>query len=132
MKPYRQSASTVCSRVRENNHSTDDPGTQCPTTTAASTRAPPITDASATRPGRMRYIHRPTNRAIGTVQAMVNVPHELPGTICLDPAGRVNVVSDSTRATDRHQSCRSSITPSAYSGNVSSRPTADTSDDSCL
>ena len=39
-------------------------------------------------PLRMRYIHRPTNRAIGIVQAMVNVPQELPGTTWTHPAGR--------------------------------------------
>ena len=46
-------------------------------------------DASTTRPGRMLYIHKPTNRAIGMVQAMVNVPQEEPGTVCEHPDGKV-------------------------------------------
>ncbi len=35
-----------------------------------------MSDASTTFPLRMRYMHRPTNSAIGIVQAMVNVPHD--------------------------------------------------------
>jgi hypothetical protein len=31
-------------------------------------------------PGRILYIHKPTSSAIGIVQAIVKVPHELPGT----------------------------------------------------
>ena len=53
-----------------------------------SVSAPPMSDASTTLPLRMRYMYRPTNRAIGIVQAMVNVPHELPGTTCLQPCGQ--------------------------------------------
>ncbi len=79
----------VWSRLSEKNRSSGEPGTQCPATTAASVRATPMTDASTTRPGRMRYIHSPTSSAIGIVQAMVNVPHELPGTTCVQPAGSV-------------------------------------------
>ncbi len=36
-------------------------------------------------------MYSPTNRAIGMVQAMVNVPHELPGTTCTQPAGSSTV-----------------------------------------
>ena len=45
-------------------------------------------DASITRPGRILYMYRPTNSAIGIVQAMVNVPQEEPGTRRTAPAGR--------------------------------------------
>src|SRR5437764_262600 len=51
-----------------------------PATVAASTPAAPTSDASTTFPLRNRYMYQPTNSAIGIVQAMVNVPHELPGT----------------------------------------------------
>ena len=43
------------------------------------------------RPGRSLCIHRPTSKAIGIVQAMVNAPHDDPGTTCLVPAGSVSV-----------------------------------------
>ena len=33
-------------------------------------------------------MYQPTNSAIGIVQAIVNVPHELPGTSRLAPSGR--------------------------------------------
>src|SRR3954468_16646013 len=85
------SVQMVCSRVSEKNRSHDAPGIQSPATTAASVRTPPMSDASTTRPGRMRYIHSPTSRAIGIVQAMVNVPHELPGTTWEQSLGRVYV-----------------------------------------
>ena len=46
-----------------------------------------MTDASTTRPLRILYMYSPTNSAIGIVQAMVNVPHELPGIACRTPSG---------------------------------------------
>src|SRR5947209_1759916 len=57
-----------------------DSGIHAPATVAASTPAAPTSDASTTFPLRNRYMYQPTNSAIGIVQAMVNVPHELPGT----------------------------------------------------
>ena len=45
-------------------------------------------DASTVRPGRILYMYRPTNSAIGIVQAMVNVPHDEPGTSRTAPAGQ--------------------------------------------
>src|SRR3954470_20776961 len=48
---------------------------------------PPITDASTTWPGRSLYMYSPTNSAIGIVQAIVNVPQELPGTRRTAPGG---------------------------------------------
>ncbi len=50
-------------------------------------------EASTTCPLRSTYMYQPTNKAIGTVQAMVNVPHELPATACMAPAGSVIVRS---------------------------------------
>ena len=37
----------------------------------------PTADASATFPGRMRYIHKPVSSAAGTVTTIVNIPHAL-------------------------------------------------------
>src|SRR4051794_10115255 len=54
---------------------------QPPRKTAPSVRAAPTIDASTVLPGRSLYIQRPTSRAIGIVQAMVNVPQEEPGTM---------------------------------------------------
>src|SRR3954453_19806489 len=51
-----------------------------PRNTAPSVRAAPTSDASTTLPGRSLYIHRPTSKAMGIVQAIVNVPHDEPGT----------------------------------------------------
>src|SRR4051794_6425604 len=65
-----------------------DSGTQAPAIVAASTPAAPTSEASTTLPLRNRYMYQPTNSAIGIVQAMVNVPHELPGTSRLAPLGR--------------------------------------------
>src|SRR5438552_2873043 len=48
-----------------------------------------MTDASTIRPLRMRYIQRPTNRAMGMVQAIVNVPQLLPGMTWTLPLGSV-------------------------------------------
>ena len=62
-----------------------------PRIVAPMTPAAPISDASVTRPGRMRYIHRLTSSAIGIVQAMVNVPQALPGMICCVFSGSVTV-----------------------------------------
>src|SRR4051794_40338030 len=58
-----------------------------PRKTAPSVRAAPTIDASTTLPGRSLYIHRPTSRAMGIVQAMVNVPHDEPETRRTEPAG---------------------------------------------
>src|SRR5262245_19974983 len=60
-------------------------------TVAANVARAPISDAWTTAPGRMRYMYRPTNRAVGMVQAMVSVPQELPGTTWTQPAGSVTV-----------------------------------------
>ena len=65
--------------------SSGEPGIQPPMTVAANVAAAPISEASTTRPLRMRYMYSPTNSAIGIVQAIVNVPQELPGTCCLTP-----------------------------------------------
>src|SRR4051812_32113484 len=75
-------------REREKKASDDEPGIDAPAIVAASTATAPTSDASTTRPLRNRYMYQPTNRAIGIVQAIVNVPHELPGTSRLAPAGR--------------------------------------------
>src|SRR5436309_4176320 len=83
------SARIVWSRLRENQPSSGEPGTQLPTTTAPMVSTPPMSDASTTFPGRMRYIHRPVKSAIGIVQAMVNVPHDEPGTTWEQPADRM-------------------------------------------
>src|SRR4051794_41859378 len=45
-----------------------------------------MSDASTTRPFRILYMYRPTNSAIGMVQAMVNVPQDEPGTSRTAPA----------------------------------------------
>src|SRR4051812_15743298 len=58
-----------------------------PRNTAPSVNAAPTSDASTTLPGRSLYIHRPTSRAIGIVQAMVNVPQEEPETRRTEPGG---------------------------------------------
>src|SRR6476620_3298201 len=60
---------------------------QPPRKTAPSVRVAPTIDASTVFPGRTLYIHRPTSRAIGIVQAIVNVPHEEPGTMRAEPVG---------------------------------------------
>ncbi len=62
---------------------------QAPANVAASTHAAPISDASRTFPCRNRYMYQPTNSAIGMVAAIVNVPHELPGTSRCDFSGRI-------------------------------------------
>ena len=48
-----------------------------PPTSATMRRTTPIAVASATFPGRKRFIHQPIRNAIGTVQAIVNNPHGL-------------------------------------------------------
>ena len=53
---------------------------KAPAKVAASTAAAPRSDASRILPLRKRYMYQPTKSAIGIVQAIVNVPHELPGT----------------------------------------------------
>src|SRR5262249_45378440 len=62
------------------NGSSREPGIKAPANVAASTAAAPRSDASRILPLRRRYMYQPTKRAIGIVQAMVNVPQELPGT----------------------------------------------------
>ena len=70
----------VCSlRQARRSRSSGEPGIQAPATVAASTAAAPIKDASTTRPLRSRYMYQPTNKAIGIVHAIVNMPQELPG-----------------------------------------------------
>src|SRR4051794_24946089 len=66
-----------------------EPGIDAPAIVAASTPAAPSNEASTTFPLRNRYMYQPTARAIGTVQAIVNVPQELPGTSRIDPLGSV-------------------------------------------
>src|SRR5476651_435441 len=80
----------VASLLREKYGSKTEPGIKLPAMVAAKTPTPPMRDASTTWPLRILYIHRPTNRAIGMVQAIVNVPQELPGTSCADFVGTVN------------------------------------------
>src|SRR3954447_12607044 len=75
-------------RDRENRASDGEPGIEAPATVAASTATAPTSEASTTFPLRKRYMYQPTNRAIGMVQAIVNVPQELPGTSRLAPSGR--------------------------------------------
>src|SRR6516164_6881402 len=82
-------AQTVPSLDRENAPSNGEPGIQLPATVAASTATAPMIDASTTLPLRSRYMYRPTNRAIGIVQAIVNVPQELPGMTTRAPSGNV-------------------------------------------
>src|SRR5438270_827852 len=50
-----------------------------------------MTDASTTWPGRILYMYSPTNSAIGMVQAIVNVPHGLPGIARTPSLGKVVV-----------------------------------------
>src|SRR3954464_15713573 len=83
-------AAIVWSRESRKNRSTGEPGTSAPAYVAASTPAAPTSEASTTLPLRNRYMYQPTNRAIGIVQAIVNVPHELPGTSRLASLGRTN------------------------------------------
>src|SRR3954453_19262101 len=70
----------VALREGEKYGSRAQPRPQAPAPVAASTPAAPTTEASTTRPLRNLYMYQPTNSAIGIVQAIVNVPHELPGT----------------------------------------------------
>src|SRR3954453_2273029 len=79
----------VALREGEKYGSRAQPRPQAPAPVAASTPAAPTTEASTTFPLRNRYMYQPTNSAIGIVQAMVNVPHELPGTSRLASLGRV-------------------------------------------
>src|SRR3954453_8366256 len=78
----------VALREGEKYGSRAQPRPQAPAPVAASTPAAPTSDASTTFPLRNRYMYQPTNRAIGIVQAIVNVPQELPGTSRLAPSGR--------------------------------------------
>ena len=87
-------AQIVASRDSEKYGSSAEPGIQFPATVAANVAAAPISDASTTCPLRSLYMYRPINSAIGTVQAIVNVPHELPGTACFAPAGSVTRLAD--------------------------------------
>src|SRR3954454_22236519 len=75
-------------RDRENKGPSDEVGIDAPAIVAASTATAPTSDAATTYPLRKRYMYQPTNRAIGIVQAIVNVPHELPGTSRFAPSGR--------------------------------------------
>src|SRR5262249_21701154 len=94
----------VSCRLSEKNRSHIDPGIQWPAMVTAIVAAAPISDASRIFPRRNLYIYRPTNSAIGIVQAIVNVPHELPGTANTAPAGNVTrpstAVNDSDAGTD--------------------------------
>src|SRR5436309_699302 len=89
MKPYAARAKVVQFFDRLNTSRSGECGIQLPATVAARTSAAPISDASTTRPLRMRYMYKPTNSAIGIVQAMVNVPHELPAMINRVLSGKV-------------------------------------------
>src|SRR3954463_8405873 len=73
-------AKIVHSRDRLNIGSSRGPGMYAPATVAARTPTAPSSDASTTFPLRNRYMYQPTSNAIGIVQAIVNVPHELPRT----------------------------------------------------
>jgi hypothetical protein len=64
--------------------------TYFPAQVQARTAAPPMSDASTMCPFRITYIQSPTNRAMGMVQAMVKVPHELPRIRRTEPAGSGN------------------------------------------
>src|SRR5262249_9798205 len=92
-KPYAHRAKTVCPLPSEKYPSHGEPGIQLPTTTAASVKAAPISDASTVFPGRRRYMYQPTNRAMGMVQAMVKTPHEEPGTSCTLLGGMTSTLS---------------------------------------
>src|SRR5260370_40066309 len=92
MKPYPHRARIVSVLVSEKIGASGDPGTHAPRTVAASTPAPPMSDASTTRPLRILYIHRPTKSAMGIVHAIVNVPHELPGTTWTALSGTLKIV----------------------------------------
>src|SRR6266478_2969756 len=75
--------------VREKNGSSTEPGIQLPTMTAARTATTPNADAWAMPPPfRTLVMYHPMARPIGIVQAIVKVPHELPGTSSNDPGGR--------------------------------------------
>src|SRR6516225_7266508 len=64
--------------LRENRDSSGDPGIRLPSQVQARTATAPISEASTTFPLRIRYIQSPTKSAIGTVQAIVKTPQELP------------------------------------------------------
>src|SRR3954467_2986986 len=87
MKPYTAIAQMTCLSVRLNAWPSAVSLIQPPRKTAPSVRVAPTIDASTVFPGRSLYIHRPTSRAIGIVQAMVNVPQEEPGTMRSDLGG---------------------------------------------
>src|SRR6476469_438013 len=78
----------VCSLESEKNGSSGEPCTQLPATVAKRTPTAPMADASTTRPLRNLYIQKLTKSAIGIVQAMVKVPHELPGSTWTLPDAR--------------------------------------------
>src|SRR3954453_11370373 len=78
----------VALREGEKYGSRAQPRPQAPAPVAASTPAAPTTEASTIFPLRNRLMYQPTNSAIGIVQAIVNVPHELPGTRRRAVAGR--------------------------------------------
>src|SRR5262245_52642463 len=84
-----QRASVVCPFDSENQPSIGEPGIQLPATVAAIVSTAPINDACTTAPLLMRYMYRPTNSAIGIVQAIVKVPHDEPGTSTSHPGGRM-------------------------------------------
>src|SRR5678810_820984 len=65
---------------------------------AANVSTPPTIDASTTCPGRILYIHNPTSSAMGIVHAMVNIPHEEPGTRRTAPSGNENACAFSSFA----------------------------------
>src|SRR6478736_1759041 len=85
----------VSSREREKNFSSGEPGIQWPAIVTPIVAAAPISEASRILPLRSLYMYSPTKSAIGIVQAIVNVPQELPGTSCVTPAGSVSLRSDS-------------------------------------
>src|SRR5262245_38323250 len=80
MNPYAARAKIVQFFDRLNTSRSGECGIQLPAIVAASTSAAPISDASTTLPLRILYMYRATKSAIGIVQAMLNMPHDEPGT----------------------------------------------------
>src|ERR1043166_9412558 len=54
-----------------------EPANGCPRNTPSITTVTPITEASATLPGRSLYIQKPVTSAAGIVTTIVNIPHAL-------------------------------------------------------
>src|SRR4051812_30933301 len=89
MNPYAAIVQTTVVSCKLKNRSSGEPGMNPPRNVAPSVSTAPMRDASTTCPGRILYMYRPTNSAIGIVSAMVNVPHELPGTTRTASGGKM-------------------------------------------